>query len=31
VPVSTNGYICFSVYGNTDLLVDVAGYFANVT
>jgi hypothetical protein len=29
VPVSTNGYICFSVYGNTDLLVDVAGYFTS--
>ena len=26
-PVSTNGYICFSVNGNTDLLVDAAGYF----
>jgi hypothetical protein len=26
-PVSTDGYICFSVTGNTDLLVDAAGYF----
>jgi hypothetical protein len=26
-PVSANGYICFSVTGNTDLLVDAAGYF----
>jgi ELWxxDGT repeat protein len=26
-PVSANGYICFSVNGNTDLLVDAAGYF----
>ena len=26
-PVSSNGYVCFSVYGNTDLLVDVSGYF----
>ena len=26
-PVSADGYICFSVTGNTDLLVDAAGYF----
>jgi hypothetical protein len=26
-PVSTDGYICFSVTGNTDLLVDASGYF----
>jgi YVTN family beta-propeller protein len=26
-PVSSDGYICFSVTGNTDLLVDAAGYF----
>jgi hypothetical protein len=25
--VSTDGYICFSVTGNTDLLVDASGYF----
>jgi hypothetical protein len=28
-PVSSNGYVCFSVYGNTDLLVDVSGYFGS--
>jgi hypothetical protein len=27
-PVSADGYVCFSVYGNTDLLVDVSGYFS---
>ena len=27
VPVSSDGYVCFYVYGNTDLLVDVSGYF----
>jgi hypothetical protein len=26
-PVSADGYICFSVNGNTDLLVDASGYF----
>ena len=26
-PVSADGYVCFSVYGNTDLLVDASGYF----
>ena len=26
-PVSADGYICFSVTGNTDLLVDASGYF----
>jgi hypothetical protein len=28
-PVSADGYVCFSVYGNTDLLVDVSGYFGS--
>ena len=27
-PVSADGYVCFSVYGNTDLLVDASGYFS---
>ena len=27
VPVSSDGYVCFYVYGNTDLLVDASGYF----
>ena len=26
-PVSADGHVCFSVYGNTDLLVDASGYF----
>jgi hypothetical protein len=26
-PMSADGYVCFNVYGNTDLLVDVSGYF----
>ena len=27
-PVSADGYVCFSVYGNIDLLVDASGYFS---
>jgi hypothetical protein len=30
-PVSADGYVCFSVYGNTDLLVDASGYFPSGT
>jgi hypothetical protein len=28
-PVSADGYVCFSVYGNTHLLVDASGYFSS--
>jgi hypothetical protein len=30
-PVSADGHVCFSVYGNTDLLVDASGYFSSVS
>lgn len=29
VPVSSNGRVCFKVYGRADLIVDVNGYFTN--
>ena len=30
-PLSNDGYICVSIHGNADLLVDVAGYFPTGT